>query len=52
VDKNNKNHILLKFDEPVPENSMLWYSKDIINSVCNLKDALGLAAPVFGPVEI
>lgn len=52
VDKNNKNHILLKFDEPVPENSMIWYSKDIINSVCNLKDALGLAAPVFGPIKV
>lgn len=52
VDKNNKNHILLKFDESVPENSMLWYSKDIINSVCNLKDDLGLAAPVFGPIKV
>ncbi|MCC6446784.1 MAG: sialate O-acetylesterase [Armatimonadetes bacterium] len=51
VDESSPGSVLIRFVEPVPEGALLWYGRGL-NPVCNLKDARGFAAPVFGPVGI
>jgi len=51
VDPNQPDTVVLRFEEPVPPGSELWYGLGI-NPAVNLVDDADMAAPVFGPVTI
>jgi len=51
VDPNQTETVVLRFEEPVPPESALWYGLGV-NPVVNLVDEADLAAPVFGPLTI
>lgn len=45
--------VVLHFDNPVPEDTYLWYGKDEdLNPLCTLIDERDLPLPVFGPVKL
>lgn len=43
--------VLLKLARPIPEGAALWYGHGF-DPYCNLRDAVDMAAPVFGPVPL
>lgn len=51
VDPGAEDTVVLKLQNPAPEGAFLWYGAGL-DPVCNLVDAEGLAAPVFGPMKV
>jgi sialate O-acetylesterase len=51
IDKTDKNIIIIECVQPVPSGARLWHGHGL-NPACNLKDNLGLPAPVFGPIIV
>jgi sialate O-acetylesterase len=51
VDPKAKDTVVLKLQTPAPQDVALWYGAGL-DPVCNLVDAEGMAAVVFGPMEL
>lgn len=51
VDDTNPNEVLLKIQEPLADDMVLWYGWGIY-PLCNLVDEQDMPVPVMGPIEI
>ena len=51
VDPDRPDTVVIRFAEPVPPGSELWYGMGL-NPAVNLVDDADMAAPVFGPMQI
>ena len=50
-DRYDKQSVIISCTQPIPSGAILRYGRGL-NPACNLRDAAGIPAPVFGPITI